>query len=385
MALERYSNLGSLRQATFDAANPQGPTGDAASQQLFAAVFAVASDYAAAPTGWLTIAGPSGSGKSYLAAAIANRQIDLGKPALMITASNLLDYIRSSFDNSSETSFVDMFDHVRDAPLLILDDLPTTAVTPWGQERLLQLLVHRHSTRLPTVVVLRGNPAHADDVLLTRLETVDGFARMYTLGKIENIGARGLGGIPANMLMRMTFETFQPSANGALTAEQRQAFSVAQTYTQHWAERDDPDGWLMLMGPCGVGKTHLAVAAAAERQKRGDDVFFATVADLLDQLRAAYSPDSPISHVDLLQRVRTAELLVFDDMGAERSTAFAEDKLFQIVNYRYEERLPTIITTSSLPAEMDSVRPRIASRLFDRMLVTILPLNGPDYRRLPPS
>ena len=72
-------------------------------------------------------------------------------------------------------------------------------------------------------------------------------------------------------------------------------------------------------------------------------------------------------------------------MGAERSTAFAEDKLFQIVNYRYEERRSTIITTSSLPAEMDSVRPRVASRLFDRMLVTILPLNGPYYRRLTPS
>ena len=152
-----------------------------------AAVFAVARDYAAAPTGWLTIAGPSGSGKSYLAVAIANRQIDLGKPALMITASNLLDYIRSSFDNSSETSFIDMFDHVRDAPLLILDDLPTTAVIPWGQDRLLQLLVHRHSTRLPTVVALRGNPAHADDVLLTRLETVDGFARMYTLARLCTI------------------------------------------------------------------------------------------------------------------------------------------------------------------------------------------------------
>ena len=131
---------------------------------------------------------------------------------------------------------------------------------------------------------------------------------------------------------------------------------------QRWAKRDDPEGWLLLMGPCGVGKTHLAVAPAVERQKRGDDVFYATVADLL-------------------QRIRTADLLVLDDMGAERNTPFSEEKLFQIINHRYEERLPTIVTTSALPIEIDNTRPRVASRLLDQMVVTTWVLEGPDYRR----
>ena len=57
-------------------------------------------------------------------------------------------------------------------------------------------------------------------------------------------------------------------------------------------------------------------------------------------------PDSAVAHADLLMRISSAQLLVLDDLGAERNTPFAEDKLFQIVNHRYEERLPTIITTS---------------------------------------
>ena len=104
---------------------------------------------------------------------------------------------------------------------------------------------------------------------------------------------------------------------------------------------------------------------------------------MLDQLRGTFSEDSPIAHADMIQRIKTSQLLVLDDMGSERHTPFVEDKLFQIVNYRYEERLPTIVTTSALPAELDNMRPRIASRLLDSMVVTMMVIEGPDYRRRP--
>ena len=154
---------------------------------------------------------------------------------------------------------------------------------------------------------------------------------------------------------------------------------AAKSYVQRWA--NGPDGWLSLHGPYGVGKTHLAVAAAGEREDQGDEVFFATVADLLDYLRATFGPDSDVSHDDLLDRIRNADVLVLDDMGAERSTPFAEDKLFQIVGYRYEERLPTIITTSQQIETIASARPRIASRLQDPLVVTEMPMEAPDFRR----
>ena len=86
----------------------------------------------------------------------------LGQPALFVTAADLLDYLRGGFDDDEELTFVDLFEQVRNAPLLILDDLPTNPATPWGQDRLFQLLAHRHSSRLPTVITLRGDPDRAD-------------------------------------------------------------------------------------------------------------------------------------------------------------------------------------------------------------------------------
>ena len=84
-----------------------------------------------------------------------------------------------------------------------------------------------------------------------------------------------------------------------------------------------------------------------------------------------YSPDSAVAHADLLMRISSAQLhLVLDDLGAERNTPFAEpDKLFQIVNHRYEERLPTIITTSDRLSDIDTARPRRVGHTLVAMVV----------------
>ena len=138
-ALERYSNLGALRQATFENVIPDGLSEETAARQAFRNALNAAVSYAEIPEGWLTLVGPSGSGKTYLAAAIANRRIELGNPALFITAADLIDYLRSGFDDEADQPFIDLFEQVRNAPLLVLDDLPTRSSTPWTQERLFQL------------------------------------------------------------------------------------------------------------------------------------------------------------------------------------------------------------------------------------------------------
>ena len=383
-ALARFSNLGALRHCTLEAANPQGPKNFPGTPPAYAVALSAATRFAENPAGWITFAGPSASGKTYLAAAIANRQIELGNVAYFITAADLLDYLRSQFDDDDESNFVDRFELVRNVDLLVLDDLPTQAPTTWGQERLFQLLAYRHSARLPTVVTLRGDPARLDEFLRTRLDSPDGFAELHALGRIGG-GSRVLGAIPPEMLRRMTFDNFDLRGNSQLTPDQIESLSYAKTVVDHWSVNpphwvDARQDWLFLYGSIGVGKTHLAVAAAAERERQGDEIFFATVPDLLDYLRATFAPDSNVAYDDLLDRIKTVDLLVLDDMGAERSTPFAEDKLFQIINYRYESRLATIITSSHYHDEIATFRPRIASRLGDSSVIIQLLISAPDYR-----
>lgn len=164
-----------------------------------------------------------------------------------------------------------------------------------------------------------------------------------------------------------TFETFDARVAG--TAE---AFAQAR----HFAE--EMDGWLVLRGGYGVGKTHLAAAIANYQLALGTPVFFSVVPDLLDHLRAAFAPASEVTYDALFDRIREVELLVLDDLGAENGTAWATEKLFQLINYRYNFRMPTVFTTNHrLLSHLDE---RIRSRLADLSLVRQALLETQDYR-----
>jgi DNA replication protein DnaC len=164
-----------------------------------------------------------------------------------------------------------------------------------------------------------------------------------------------------------TFAAFDPAIPGL-----REAFDAARAFAA------DPQGWLVLSGPHGVGKTHLAASIANVHLEAGNPVFFSIVPDLLDHLRAAFAPTSEVPYDALFDRIREAGLLVLDDLGAENSTAWATEKLFQLINYRYNYRMPTVITTNTrLITQMDE---RIRSRLSDISLTRHCAIKAQDYR-----
>jgi DNA replication protein DnaC len=165
----------------------------------------------------------------------------------------------------------------------------------------------------------------------------------------------------------MTFANFNPKVPGT-----REAWDVAR----HYAE--DPEGWLVLSGPCGSGKTHLAAAIANQQFQQGNLVLFAVVPQLLDHLRAAFAPTSETTYDALFTKVCEAGLLVLDDLGAEHTTPWAQEKLFQIINHRYMYGAPTVITTNlELINDLDD---RVRSRLTDISLVRHVRLVAADYR-----
>jgi DNA replication protein DnaC len=377
-ALRRYSNLGALSRITFASTDLEGPMPDTASRKMFSEGVAAAARFAEEPEGWLVLTGPSGSGKTHLAVAIANRCIERKQTAFFIVAADLLDHLRASYAPENPVSYDELFEQVRNVPVLVLDDLSVTNATPWAQEKLFQVINHRYNNSLPTVVTVRGPLKRLDDSLRTRLEGSDGTASIVQLGNFNRRLVLGIGEVRPEMLQRMTFENFDTLGGANATSTDQESLDRVMHTAQNFAS--DPDGWLLLTGPRGCGKTHLAVAIAGERLSQGSQVFFAFVPTLLDHLRATFSPDSPVGYDELFEQINSVPLLVLDDLGAESSTVWAEEKLYQIVVHRHEARLPTIITSASSLNELEDAKSRIASRLVDGMVVDWQPITAPNYR-----
>lgn len=167
-----------------------------------------------------------------------------------------------------------------------------------------------------------------------------------------------------------TFETFDTEMRGV-----KRAYHRAVEFAQR------PNGWLVLFGNYGVGKTHLASAIANELLKQNYRVLFAVVPDLLDHLRSTFGPSSEIQYDQRFEMIRDAAVLILDDLGTENTTPWAREKLFQIMNHRYNGRLPTVITSNRRP---EDIEPRIFSRMSDRSICDeFIIMDGDDYRRIP--
>jgi DNA replication protein DnaC len=140
-----------------------------------------------------------------------------------------------------------------------------------------------------------------------------------------------------------------------------------------------PQEWLIFRGPVGTGKTHLAKGIANACIDVSIETLFVTVPDLLDYLRSAFNPNVEEVYDQLFPRLREVELLILDDLGAEQSTPWANMKLFQLLNHRYNRMLPTIITLNTKAWMF--LDERISSRLQDASLVCIVDMeDAQDYR-----
>lgn len=185
-----------------------------------------------------------------------------------------------------------------------------------------------------------------------------------------------------------TFESFHAGPGGDKRSRpSRNSPEAARNAALAYAKRPDRDEterveqprteWLVLGGGHGTGKTHLAAAIANARIAAGREAVFIVVPDLLDRLRAAYSPSSEVSYDELFESAREAELLILDDLGAQSSTPWAQEKLYQIINERYNRRLPTVITSN---LRLDGMELRLRSRIGDITLADNYWIQATDVR-----
>ena len=377
--LQRYSNLGSLTRLTFENLIPQGRSGDPQNQERSLRAYQAAKDFAQKPQGWLVFMGPSGCGKTHLAAAIANHRLHQGHPAFFIGVSDLLDHLRSAFSPSSDISYDNLFEQVQGVPLLILDDLGTQTSTPWAEEKLFQLINHRFNAQLPTVINIsaRISLPELEEHLRTRL-TDPGLSQVYLLEEKKPPVLDYVGDLVLELLSKMRFDNFDyKRAN--LSLEQRQNLEQAFRLARNFAE--SPEGWLVFLGEYGCGKTHLAAAIANHRLREGKPVYLIIAPDFLDRLRSTFSPESKVTYDECFERAKSAPLLVLDDFGEHSSTPWAQEKLYQLINYRYNARLPTVITMTGFEEHLEEmIEPRISSRMVDPQISLVWQITAPDYR-----
>jgi len=381
--LFRLSNLDALKDLTFESFKPRGRVGLGPLQaDTLESAFSQAHQYASSLSGWLLLLGNYGCGKTHLAAAIANFAVNIGVPTLFLTVPDLLDWLRFAYSDP-ETSFEERFEEIRKITLLILDDFGTQNATAWAQEKLFQLLNYRYINHLSLVVTSNLSLDDIDARLRSRLQdpelvtTVRILAPDYRNPK-DDTGHPELSSL--TLLSQKTFGNFSLRHGEGIPSEElrslEKAFKAAEKFSQN------PSGWIVFSGNYGCGKTHLAAAIGNYRASMGHPPMLVVVPDLLDHLRATFHPSSTISYDRRFEEVRTTPLLILDDLGTQSATPWAREKIYQLFNYRYNAELPTVITTSDT---METIDPRIRSRMMDTFLCEVYAIMVPAYRGSPRS
>lgn len=176
------------------------------------------------------------------------------------------------------------------------------------------------------------------------------------------------------------FENFEVNSNN------KKVYHSLKEYSEKLSNSVERKG-LILVGNNGVGKTHLACSIANELIKNGIPIIYGTLINLLVELKNSYDIDNNISEMEIIKLYEKVDLLIIDDLGKEKPSEWGLEKLFTIINSRYENNLPVIITTNydqnslinrlSINGEIETAK-SIISRLYE--MCYLVKIEDRDHR-----
>ena len=160
-----------------------------------------------------------------------------------------------------------------------------------------------------------------------------------------------------------SLDAFTTSSAAPLVRAKHDVSEFADAWTPG---RKDGKG-LLLIGPCGSGKTHLAVAVLLgiiDRKKPGK-LLFSNFQDLIQEIQASFDSDEVPSKSEILRPLLEADLLVLDELGSQKPSMFVHDILYYVINTRYNDARTTIFTTNYADDLQERIGERLRSRLYE--------------------
>lgn len=415
--LYELSNLDRLSHLTFDnfraVGNPKAEFITPQEVSSLQEALQAAEDFSTHLQSWLLLEGAYGCGKTHLAAAIANAAVRRGVPTLFITVPDLLDSLRFAYADP-ETTFEARFEEIRNADLLIMDDFGTQNATAWAQEKLFQIINYRYINKLPTVITTNLILDEIESRIRSRLQDTDFVRHIRIIApdyrRPKETSNPGISMLSMPDIQKMTFGNFETRDDEVgkeivttVTKEKQDKYGrlykdkeiIREKVTDEHVKRlhkaleiafhfaEEPKGWLVILGQSFSGKTHLAAAIGNYRLLSGGQVILTQVSSLLDYMKATFSPNSDVSFDRRSYEIRTTPLLVLDDLKESGSSSvWAEDKLHQILNYRYYNGLPTVITSTMDPDSFAKSYPSLWNRILDATKSEVCVIDMPPYRRM---
>lgn len=171
--------------------------------------------------------------------------------------------------------------------------------------------------------------------------------------------------------------------NYIVTAENKPLFEKCREYSERFEEFSEEGKGLLLIGSCGVGKTHLAVSILKQIAEKGKSVMFGSMVEIIQNLKSSFDrKNETANESDIIGMLSEIDLLVIDDLGKENISNYVKMIAYQVINRRYCEMKPTIITTNNVSEELiKKYDEATISRLIESNIVVAISPEVKDFRK----